>query len=79
MIPNYAIRNLIRENKVHQIYGIMQTGQGASGMQTMNQALQALPCRPRRSREAMARSLEARRQTMIEQNVTIQSGERRGR
>lgn len=39
MIPNYAIRNLIRENKVHQIYGIMQTGQGSSGMQTMNQAL----------------------------------------
>ena len=39
MIPNYAIRNLIRENKVHQIYGIMQTGQGATGMQTMNQSL----------------------------------------
>jgi twitching motility protein PilT len=39
MIPNAAIRNLIREDKVHQIYSIMQTGQGVSGMQTMNQAL----------------------------------------
>jgi twitching motility protein PilT len=39
MIPNPAIRNLIREDKVHQMYGIMQTGQETSGMQTMNQAL----------------------------------------
>ncbi len=39
MVPNHAIRNLIRENKVHQIYGLMQTGQGVSGMQTMNQSL----------------------------------------
>jgi len=42
MIPNYAIRNLIREAKVHQIYGIMQTGQGESGMRTMNQSLYEL-------------------------------------
>ncbi|HEY6878131.1 MAG TPA: type IV pilus twitching motility protein PilT [Polyangiales bacterium] len=41
MIPNAAVRNLIREDKVHQIYSIMQTGQGVSGMQTMNQALYA--------------------------------------
>ncbi|NLY94361.1 MAG: type IV pilus twitching motility protein PilT [Myxococcales bacterium] len=39
MVPNYAIRNLIRENKIHQIYAAMQTGQGSSGMQTMNQSL----------------------------------------
>jgi twitching motility protein PilT len=39
MIPNSAIRNLIREDKVHQIYSAMQTGQGRSGMQTMNQSL----------------------------------------
>ena len=39
MVPNVAIRNLIREDKVHQMYGIMQTGQGTSGMQTMNQSL----------------------------------------
>ncbi len=39
MVPNAAIRNLIREDKIHQIYSIMQTGQGASGMHTMNQSL----------------------------------------
>ncbi len=39
LIPNPAIRNLIREDKVHQIYSQMQTGQARSGMQTMNQSL----------------------------------------
>jgi len=39
LVPNTAIRNLIRENKIHQIYGLMQTGQAESGMQTMNQSL----------------------------------------
>src|SRR5258706_634416 len=39
MVPNSAIRNLIREDKIHQIYGSMQMGQGKSGMQTFNQAL----------------------------------------
>jgi twitching motility protein PilT len=39
MVPNPAIRNLIREDKVHQIYSQMQMGQGKSGMQTMNQSL----------------------------------------
>lgn len=42
MIPNPAIRNLIREDKVHQIYSTMQTGQGQSGMQTLNQSLYQL-------------------------------------
>ena len=42
MIPNPAIRNLIREDKIHQIYGMMQTGQGKFGMQTFNQALATL-------------------------------------
>ena len=42
LIPNSAIRNLIREDKVHQIYGMMQTGQAKHGMQTMNQSLAAL-------------------------------------
>lgn len=41
MVPNPAIRNLIREDKIHQIYSIMQTGQGQSGMHTMNQTLMA--------------------------------------
>ena len=39
LIPNPAIRNLIREDKVHQIYSTMQTGQSKFGMQTMNQSL----------------------------------------
>jgi twitching motility protein PilT len=42
MIPNAAIRNLIREDKIHQIYSIMQVGQAKFGMQTMNQALYIL-------------------------------------
>lgn len=42
MVPNAAIRNLIREDKVHQIYSSMQTGQGKNGMQTMNQSLYEL-------------------------------------
>ena len=42
LVPNSAIRNLIREDKVHQIYGMMQTGQAKYGMQTFNQSLAAL-------------------------------------
>lgn len=42
MIPNHAIRNLIRENQIQQIYSVMQTGSLKYGMQTMNQALLAL-------------------------------------
>lgn len=42
MIPNAAIRNLIRDDKVHQIYGQMQVGQLKFGMQTMNQSLMSL-------------------------------------
>jgi twitching motility protein PilT len=39
LIPNAAIRNLIRENKIHQIYGQMQVGQEKHGMMTLNQSL----------------------------------------
>jgi twitching motility protein PilT len=42
MVPNSAIRNLIREDKVHQIYSAMQVGQLEYGMQTFNQSLAAL-------------------------------------
>src|SRR3989475_2653976 len=42
LIPNSAIRNLIREDKVHQIYSMMQTGQDIHGMQTFNQSLASL-------------------------------------
>ena len=39
MIPNPAIRNLIRENKIHQLYSQLQVGQTKFGMQTMTQSL----------------------------------------
>ncbi len=39
LFPNYAIRNLIREGKTHQIYSQMQTGQTGTGMRTMTQSL----------------------------------------
>jgi twitching motility protein PilT len=42
MIPNPAIRNLIREGKIHQIYSAMQMGQEKFGMQTFNQSLASL-------------------------------------
>ncbi|PYQ03525.1 MAG: type IV pili twitching motility protein PilT, partial [Acidobacteria bacterium] len=42
LIPNAAIRNLIREDKIHQIYSSMQTGQEKYGMQTFNQSLASL-------------------------------------
>jgi len=42
MIPTPGIRNLIRENKVHQIYSMMQTGQEKYGMHTLNQSLARL-------------------------------------
>jgi twitching motility protein PilT len=42
LVPNPAIRNLIRDDKVHQIYGAMQAGQEKLGMQTANQSLASL-------------------------------------
>jgi twitching motility protein PilT len=39
LIPNSAVRNLIREDKIHQVYSAMQSGQDKFGMQTFNQAL----------------------------------------
>ena len=42
LIPTTAVRNLIREDKIHQIYSQMQTGQERFGMQTFNQSLSHL-------------------------------------
>jgi len=42
LVPTPAIRNLIREDKVHQIYSTMQAGQEKAGMQTFNQSLATL-------------------------------------
>jgi twitching motility protein PilT len=57
MIPNPAIRNLIREDKVHQVYSQMQIGQAKFGMQTFNQCLAGLYARRMITlEEALARS-----------------------
>jgi twitching motility protein PilT len=42
LVPSSAIRNLIREDKIHQIYSMMQAGQMRHGMQTFNQSLATL-------------------------------------
>jgi len=42
LLPNAAIRNLIRDDKIHQIYSLMQSGQEKSHMQTLNQSLLSL-------------------------------------
>lgn len=42
LVMTPAIRNLIRDNKMHQMYSQMQVGQQKYGMQTMNQALFSL-------------------------------------
>ncbi len=57
LVPNAAIRNLIREDKIHQVYSMMQTGQEKYGMQTFNQALTSLYFKKQITLEmAMARS-----------------------
>jgi twitching motility protein PilT len=66
LIPNAAIKNLIREDKAHQIYSAMQTGQSTTGMQTMNQSLFSLVQRRIVSREeAINRSPEADEMEMM--------------
>ena len=45
LIPTPAVRNLIREDKIHQIYSQMQVGRGKYSMQTMNQSLADLVLR----------------------------------
>jgi twitching motility protein PilT len=57
MVPNMAIRALIRDDKVHQIYSQMQMGQEKFGMQTMNQCLFMLYHKKQIAKEdAIARS-----------------------
>ena len=78
LVPNSAIRNLIRENKIHQIYGSMQVGQDKHGMMTLNQSLMNLYLRRFISLEqAMLQSNEADElRGMIEQRAkTAGTGE----
>ncbi|HEV7527794.1 MAG TPA: PilT/PilU family type 4a pilus ATPase, partial [Solirubrobacteraceae bacterium] len=41
LVPNPAVRNLIREGKTHQVYSVLQTS-SAAGMQTMDTSLAML-------------------------------------
>jgi twitching motility protein PilT len=42
LVMTPGVRNLIREDKMHQIQSLMQTGQSKTGMMTMNQSLMSL-------------------------------------
>ena len=76
MVPNAAIRNLIREDKVHQIYTQMQVGQQKHGMQTLNQSLYSLYARRMITlEEAMGRSNDIEElRMMIEGRVSGGAG-----
>src|SRR5687768_3754070 len=76
LVPNAAIRNLIREDKVHQIYTQMQVGQQKHGMQTMNQSLYSLYARRMISlEEGMGRSNDTEElRMMIEGRVSGGAG-----
>jgi twitching motility protein PilT len=81
MIPTPAIRNLIRDDKVHQIYSAMQTGQEKLGMQTANQSLASLYLTKRITLEAAlaASSLRDELQDMINRGVGVVAGAGLGR
>ncbi len=73
MVPNAAIRNLVREDKVHQIYSQMQVGQSKYGMQTLNQSLYTLYMKRQITLDdAMGRSSDTEElSTMIERGAPI--------
>jgi twitching motility protein PilT len=76
LVPNSAIRNLIREDKVHQIYSAMQVGQLRYGMQTFNQSLATLVIKRQITRE-LALSMSSNPdelQEMIERGSTTLQG-----
>ncbi|HXD19920.1 MAG TPA: type IV pilus twitching motility protein PilT [Vicinamibacterales bacterium] len=81
MIPTAGIRNLIREDKVHQIYSAMQTGQEKMGMQTANQSLASLHLKKQITLEAAltASSNKEELQEMINRGVGVVAGAGLGR
>jgi twitching motility protein PilT len=76
MVPTAGIRNLIREDKIHQIYSAMQTGQEKMGMQTMNQSLATLYLRKQITLEAALASSSHRDelQDLINRGVGVVAG-----
>src|SRR5216117_362370 len=81
MVPTPAIRNLIRDDKVHQIYGAMQTGQEKLGMQTANQSLASLYMKRAITLDTamMASSNKDELQDMINRGVGVVAGAGIGR
>ena len=81
LVPTPAIRNLIRDDKVHQIYGAMQTGQEKLGMQTANQSLASLYQKRLVSLEVAlaASSNKDELQDMINRGVGVVAGAGMGR
>jgi twitching motility protein PilT len=79
LIATPAIRNLIRDDKVHQIYSSMQSGQEKLGMQTMNQALARLVERRLITRDVAMAATSGRDEltAMLQRGVAIvEKGER---
>ncbi len=76
LVPTPAIRNLIRDDKIHQIYGAMQTGQEKVGMQTANQSLASLYQRRLITLEAAMNSSSNKDelQEMINRGVGVVAG-----
>jgi twitching motility protein PilT len=82
LVPNSAIRNLIREDKVHQIYSAMQVGQTKYGMQTFNQSLASLALKKQISRElalSMSSNAEELREMLERGAVGLQPAATGGR
>ncbi len=80
LVPNPAIRNLVREDKIHQIYSAMQSGQDKFGMQTFNQSLfSQYQQRSITLETAMARSSnQDELQDMISRGAPVAAGQRPG-
>ncbi|MEO8259369.1 MAG: type IV pilus twitching motility protein PilT [Acidobacteriota bacterium] len=76
LIPTPAIRNLIRDDKIHQIYGSMQAGQEKLGMQTANQSLASLIMKRQITLETAlaASSLRDELQDMVTRGVGVVAG-----
>ena len=81
LVPTAGIRNLIREDKVHQIYSAMQTGQEKLGMQTMNQSLATLYFRRQITLETATQASSNRDelQEMISRGAGVVAGAGMGR
>jgi twitching motility protein PilT len=78
MVPNDAIRALVRDGKLHQVYSQMQLGQGIHEMQTFNQSLADLVQRNLVSSDvALKRSSDPEElRTMLERGTGL-AGRRR--